>query len=414
MGLGDSSPPLHTLAVGQVPVGTPSSDMQVALRQYPNLRRALKIKKVLCRRKDADKVWCSVLVNVGHVITEDEGPNALWLSGELSSRCPVIYPEMPVKSEPSSSHTNLTEVDMKLSPIFPGRFCEDDRSTVYDYNCGLSVGSPGSGQMGDIQLLAQAIHRLEAAKPESSLQSPYRKLKIFSGVIPTPTGEEAFEVWKDYTLQVLDEWACPNHVKRQRIMECLRPPASTVIKMFKDQHSEATAAQIMESLNRIYGREVDKGELISKYYLLRQKEGEDLSDFINRIQLVLWAGDAIKASEVNEYRRDQFLLGATPTHHIVGMIRSSLLKSEPPTLEDLLAEVKGHEAYTRLHAPKKTKEPPKSDTQGTSVVMSRNLQVGTRKLHPGQPLPNPDRQEEPLPHTRLAQNVAKSSVMAAG
>ncbi|MEE6475926.1 hypothetical protein FKM82_010898 [Ascaphus truei] len=370
MGFGMQVPPLHTLAVGQIPVGTPSSDMQMALRQYPNLRRALKI-KVLCHRKDADKVWCSVLVNVGHVITEDEGPYALWLSGELSSRCPVIYPEMPVKSEPSSSHTNLTEVDMKLSPIFPGSFCEDDRSTVSDYNCGLSVGSPGYGQMGDIQLLAQAIHRLGAAKPEFFFQSPYRKLKIFSGVIPTPTREEAFEVWKHYTLQVLDEWACPDHVKRQRIMECLRPPASTVIKMFKDQHSEATAAQMMESLNRIYGREVNKGELMSKYYLLRQKEGEDLSDFIHRIQLVLWdlrSRDAIKASEVNEYRRDQFLRGAIPTHHIVGMIRSSLLKGEPPTLEDLLAEVKGHEAYTSLHAPKKTKEPPKSNTQGTSVA----------------------------------------------
>ncbi|XP_075451197.1 paraneoplastic antigen Ma2 homolog [Ascaphus truei] len=379
-------PPLHTLAVGQVPVDTATYDMRVALKQHPNLQSTVKI-KILCRRKDANKVWCSVLVNVGHVITKDEGPDTLWLVGELSSRCPVIYPEMPIKSEPSSSHTNLKEVAMKLSPPFPGSFCEDDISTISDSNWCLSVGSPCSSRMGDIQLLAKVIHQLEVSKTESPFQTPYRKLEIFSGTIPTPTGEEAFEVWKDYTLQVLDEWTCPDPVKRQRIMECLRPSASTMIKMYKNQHAEVTAQRMMESLNQIYGREEDVSELMSKYYHLSQREGEDLSDFIHRIQLILWdlrSRNAIKASEVNEYRRTQFLQGAIPTHHIVVMIRRSLLKGEPPTLEDLLDIVKGHEAYTRLDTPKKTKELLKSDTQGASATKVKK---------------SPSREEETPPKT---------------
>ncbi|XP_075465722.1 paraneoplastic antigen-like protein 5 [Ascaphus truei] len=278
--------PLHTLAVSRVPVDTPSSAIKMTLRQHPNIRDAAKI-RVLERRKDADQECCSVLVSIGQDITEDRGPSSLWLARPTGSCCIVVYPELPIKSEPRSSRTNLQEVAMHTSPSPPESYCGADRAAPTDYSPPLSIASSPSKPGDDIRMLAQAILQMGASKSEAPASQQYRELKIFSGTKPTPTGEEAFEVWREYTSQVLEEWTCSESVKRQRIMECLRPPASTTIQMCKKQHADVTTHQMLETLVRAYGRTGDIGQLMKRYYNLCQKEGEDLSDFLQRIQAVL-------------------------------------------------------------------------------------------------------------------------------
>lgn len=49
----------------------------------------------------------------------------------------------------------------------------------------------------------------------------YRKLRPFSGFIPTPPGEDEYEVWVEQTTHILEEWQCANNVKKQRLVECL-------------------------------------------------------------------------------------------------------------------------------------------------------------------------------------------------
>ncbi|MEE6461322.1 hypothetical protein FKM82_001259 [Ascaphus truei] len=79
-----------------------------------------------------------------------------------------------------------------------------------------------------------------------------------------------------------------------------------MMKMYRDHHAEVTAQKLMASLIQIYGIEDDECELWSKYYHLRQKEGEDLSEFIQRIQQFLWdlcSHKIIKASEAYSSER---------------------------------------------------------------------------------------------------------------
>ncbi|XP_075449261.1 paraneoplastic antigen Ma2 homolog [Ascaphus truei] len=366
-------PPLHTLAVRRAPADTPSSAIQMALRQHPNIWDAAKI-KVLERRKDADQECCSVLVSIGQDITEDRDPSSLLLARPTGSCCIVVYPELPIKSELSSSHTNLQEVALHTSPSPPESYCVGCRDALTDYSPPLSIASSSSKRGDDIRMLAQAILQMGPSKSETPAPQQYRKLKIFSGTMPTPTGEEAFEVWREYTSQVLEEWTCSESVKRQRIMECLRPPASTTIQMCKDQHADVTAHQMLKTLVRAYGRTEDIRQLMKRYYNLCQKEGEDLSDFLQRIQAVLWElrkRKRITATEVDEYRRAQFLSGALPTHPIVLMMRRSLMRGDPPSWEELMNEIKEHEVYARLHTSKKTKESPKSEPQGASAPKAK-------------------------------------------
>ncbi|XP_075437976.1 paraneoplastic antigen Ma2 homolog [Ascaphus truei] len=278
-------PPLHTLAVSRVPVDTPSSSIQLALRQHPHIRDAVKI-RVLERRKDTDREYCSVLVSVGKDITEDQGPSSLWLTTSTGSCCIVVYPELSIKSEPGSSRTNLQEVAMHTSPSPSESHCGADRPALTDHSPPLSRAHSSSKPGDEIRMLAQALLELGPSRSEAQTSQQYRKLKIFSGTKPTPTGEEAFDAWREYTSQVLGDWTCSELVKRQRIMECLRPPASTTIQMAKDQHADVTAHQMLETLVRAYGRTEDIGQLMKRYFNLCQKDGEELSDFLQRIQAV--------------------------------------------------------------------------------------------------------------------------------
>jgi hypothetical protein len=42
---------------------------------------------------------------------------------------------------------------------------------------------------------------------------------MFSGVKPTPSGEEEDDAWTEQTTHLLDEWQCSVNVKKQRILK---------------------------------------------------------------------------------------------------------------------------------------------------------------------------------------------------
>ncbi|XP_075444781.1 paraneoplastic antigen Ma1 homolog [Ascaphus truei] len=377
-------PPAHALAVCHVPVDIPSSEIRAALRQNPHLRGTAPI--VVVDQHLEDKGYCSVLVSIGRNINESHGPSSLWFEGSADVDCTVVYPERPIKSEPRSSHTNLEEVDMCTSPSPPESYCESNLGTAADCSPPLSIAQPSATEGNDIRMLAQIIAKLGGAKAEASIQQQYHKLKIFSGTKPTPAGEEAFEVWIEYTSQVVEEWTCPELAKRQRLMECLRPPASTTIRLAKDQHADVTAQQMLETLERAYGRTEDEGQLMTRYFNLRQKLGEELSDYLQRIRAVLWEmrkRDQIESTQVNEYCWNQFLRGALPDNSIALMIKCSRMRGDPPCWDELMDEIKRHEAYARLHTPAKVKEPSTSDpTKATGAKSKQHSMFVTALVCP--------------------------------
>ena len=69
----------------------------------------------------------------------------------------------------------------------------------------------------------------KSAKP-SVESGGYRRLRIFSGTVPTPAGEEQFDHWLEQAYLMVEESEGSAKYKRRRIMESLKGPALEVIK----------------------------------------------------------------------------------------------------------------------------------------------------------------------------------------
>ncbi|MEE6480363.1 hypothetical protein FKM82_012552 [Ascaphus truei] len=77
---------------------------------------------------------------------------------------------------------------MHTSPSPPESYCGADRAVITDYSPPLSIANPSSKPGDEIRMLAQAILDMGASKSEAPTPQQYRKLKIFSGTKPTPSG----------------------------------------------------------------------------------------------------------------------------------------------------------------------------------------------------------------------------------
>ncbi|XP_075451032.1 uncharacterized protein LOC142492246 [Ascaphus truei] len=375
-------PPTHTLAVCCIPIDVPSMAIRVALRQHSHLWGTNAL--ALVDQCTETKGYYSVLVDIGQDVNEEQGPSSVCFDGPAESSCAVVYPARPIKSEPDSSRMNLEEVDMCASSSSPESYCESTEGAATDHSPLPSTAPAPTSGGNEIQMLVQSLAELGGARAEASMQQQFRKLKIFSGTKPTPAGEEAFDTWIEYTSQVVEEWTCPELVKRQHIMECLRSPASITIRLAKDQHADITAQKMLETLERAYVQTEDEGQLMLRYLKLRQKLGEELSAYLHRIRKVLWdmrKRDQIKSTQVDEYCWNQFQKGALPDNPIAIMVKCSLMRNDPPCWEDLVDEIRYpegelehsykkmlesvsqnerfimHEAYGRLHTPAKAKNP---------------------------------------------------------
>lgn len=73
--------------------------------------------------------------------------------------------------------------------------------------------------------LTLLVHLLTNAVPCLLIR---RKLRIFSGVHPTPTGEEEYDAWAEQTTHMLEEWQCSDSIKKQRIVESLKSSTADI------------------------------------------------------------------------------------------------------------------------------------------------------------------------------------------
>uniref|UniRef100_A0A8C5PVG7 Paraneoplastic antigen Ma-like C-terminal domain-containing protein n=1 Tax=Leptobrachium leishanense TaxID=445787 RepID=A0A8C5PVG7_9ANUR len=153
---------------------------------------------------------------------------------------------------------------------------------------------------------------------KNSIASPnygYRKLRFYSGKVPVPTGEEDFETWIDQAVQAVEEWEVADTVKRQRLIESLRGPASEVIRNLKRDKPGCTAAEYLEALQENFGGVEDCAELIHKFSHTYQKEGEELSTYVRRLDNIIIHQILKKGAEpatIDKIRMQQILRGAQP------------------------------------------------------------------------------------------------------
>ncbi|MEE6508739.1 hypothetical protein FKM82_022716 [Ascaphus truei] len=206
----------------------------------------------------------------------------------------------------------------------------------------LDAYSPAGSSLLDnasIPVLAEAIHH-------STQAHQYWKLKAFSGDKPTPLGEVGFEEWLDHTEQVLPEWSCTDAIRRQRIVECLRPPASHMVHCYRDDHPDADAAGLIYCLTKTYGVPVDAYALVAKFHALAQNEGEMVSDFLRRLHLDLWT--LVRKGVVPKVDADglctaQLLRGLLPLHPVSVRVSGCLVPGQALAFNDLMDRVQARE-----------------------------------------------------------------------
>lgn len=174
----------------------------------------------------------------------------------------------------------------------------------------------------------------------------YRKLRMFSGVRPTPSGEEEYDAWADQTMHLLEEWQCNDNVKKQRIVESLKGPAADIVRFLRAQNPSATSYDYMQALETAFGTTESSSDLLIRFRHTLQCEGERLSTYLMRLDKLLhcvFRKGGVQLSEMNQLRIEQIVRGALPQDMIALRIRMTHKLREPPSFSDLLREVREEE-----------------------------------------------------------------------
>uniref|UniRef100_K7G667 Paraneoplastic antigen Ma-like C-terminal domain-containing protein n=1 Tax=Pelodiscus sinensis TaxID=13735 RepID=K7G667_PELSI len=146
--------------------------------------------------------------------------------------------------------------------------------------------------------------KMERSTPPSYEGVGYRKLRFFSGIHPTPVGEDDFESWMDQAAQ-MEEWQCSDTMKRQRLAESLRGPASDVIRSLRMSKPSAGAMEYLHALDDIYGTTEHGEDLYLCFHTTYQEEDEKLS-LLHKVLVK----KGILASRLDQVRMEQILKGA--------------------------------------------------------------------------------------------------------
>lgn len=174
----------------------------------------------------------------------------------------------------------------------------------------------------------------------------FRRLRTYSGVSPTPLGEESLDTWMEQAQLMVDESDCSNQEKRKRIVESLKGPALEIAQAVRANNVDASPEEYIEALERAFGSPESPEDLYFSFRALRHSAGESLSDFLRRVERKLTKAiqrGGIIPSQRDSARVEQFIRGATESEILLLQLRLRERKSNPPSFLILLNEIREEE-----------------------------------------------------------------------
>ncbi|XP_060753980.1 paraneoplastic antigen Ma1 homolog [Neoarius graeffei] len=174
----------------------------------------------------------------------------------------------------------------------------------------------------------------------------YRKLRLFSGVKPTPYGEEEYEAWAEQTAHMLDEWQCLDTVKKQRIAESLKGPAADIVRSLRVSDPNSSASDYLKALETAFGTTESAADLMVRFHHTFQQEGERLSAYILRLDKLLHAvyhKGGIPVKDMNHTHIEQVARGSLPHDLVALRIRMTYKLKPDPSFTELLRDVREEE-----------------------------------------------------------------------
>lgn len=172
---------------------------------------------------------------------------------------------------------------------------------------------------------------LEKTMRPSSDANAFRRLRTFSGTIPTPPGEESLEHWLSHAQLIVEECSCSNREKRTRIVGSLKGPALDIIQAVRINDPDATPTDYLKALENAFGTPESGEDLYFAFRSMQQKSGEKLSDFLQRLERSLRG--VLHREGISPKRKDQV--------RVEQLIRGSKeMKSNSSEIQELKAEIK--------------------------------------------------------------------------
>lgn len=222
-------------------------------------------------------------------------------------------------------------------------FLQSEGKTLEDIQ-GLDIPTKaGNGNPEDIIHAVGDVMNRANKQPDSH---SYRRLRTFSGVIPTPVGEESFDNWLEQATLLVEEGECSDKEKRRHILESLKGPAFEIIQAVRLTKNDASPDEYIAAIESIFGTVQSAEELHLAFRNLHQQPGEHLSEFLRRLERslvkVVQRG-GLPVSVANSARLEQLLRGSTSALMLL-QLRIRERVNNPPTLLALLREVMEEEA----------------------------------------------------------------------
>uniref|UniRef100_A0AAR2L8I6 CCHC-type domain-containing protein n=1 Tax=Pygocentrus nattereri TaxID=42514 RepID=A0AAR2L8I6_PYGNA len=264
-------------------------------------------------------------------------------------------PNVPPEVRPPDGSLPWKIVTANPAPATSDEFAEKlknfmlaEGKTVKDLQFFCQPPSPKDGTVESlIHAMGEFMNQSQRAPPENH---SYRRLRTFSGVIPTPLGEEPFEHWMEQATLLIEESDCSGKEKKRRIIESLKGPALEIVRALRFTDPEAKPGEYLDALNCAFGSAESGEDLYFSFRLIQQKSGEKLSDFARRLEpflaRVVQKG-GIMAKDMDRVRVEQLLRGAVGADLMLLQLRLKERRGRPPKFLDLLSEIRAEEEYER-------------------------------------------------------------------
>lgn len=290
--------------------------------------KALGNTKIADKRLDPTTKTHFVLVRTLVDVTTQTLPGYIGIPGK--------YGPWPVHIVPAASEEKEDFQAKLLS------FLQHEGKSIDDVK-GLIDSSSHDVNTALITALNSLVDKCNAAPTDTQ---SYRKLRMFSGMRPTPSGEEEYDAWAEQTTHMLEEWQCTDAIKKQRIVESLKGPAADIIRFLRAQNPNATADEYMQALETAFGTTESSSDLLVKFRQTFQSEGEKLSLYLLRLDKMLhclFRKGGVLLKDMNRLRIEQIVRGALPHDMIAMRIRMTHKLRPPPSFNELLKEVREEE-----------------------------------------------------------------------
>uniref|UniRef100_A0A3Q2CE31 Paraneoplastic antigen Ma-like C-terminal domain-containing protein n=1 Tax=Cyprinodon variegatus TaxID=28743 RepID=A0A3Q2CE31_CYPVA len=154
-------------------------------------------------------------------------------------------------------------------------FLQSEGRTLEDIQSLYSPTKEGNSNPEDI---ISAVGDVMSRANKYPNTHPYRRLRTYSGISPTPAGEESLDNWLEQATLLVEEGECSDKEKQRRILESLKRPAFEIIQAVRLTQPDASPHEYIKAIVSIFGTvESPEEQYLIERSLVKVVQGGGLS-----------------------------------------------------------------------------------------------------------------------------------------